>query len=468
MKLLAYLTLSFLLALSFYACADDGANSGDTPQTEQPDTFEPDSDDPDVSDPGANAPDSDDSDTNDLDSDDSDISDTDTNDLDTNEPDTDVPPEEAAEQLARAAIAGTVDPIEAFIRISHGAGFPVKCQDGKYLFMHLHEKGPWSIAGDFNNWEAQAMTRSVDGLWYIELSISNPIGSAYKFIQRSTDIADPWARAYEYNQHGEASFVAPPQRAHLQRFRVFSGQSLKSRDIRVYVPGTEGPWSVLYVHDGLELLGAAWKLGDTMEEIQGDFLIVGIDNTDDRMEEYIHVDDHYVGSTWNAKGKEYADLVQTDLRPFIEKRFATKDLRGLLGADLGGLISLYIAHLYPDDYAFTASMSGTLTWGRLALNNTTMQELYEEAGKRDFIIYADSGGNEGDGCLPGWADALEDEESRDNYCATKAFVDALVAKGYELDKDLFYHHEPDAQPNEEAWAARVNIPLEIFKDLDEK
>ncbi|HQC44398.1 MAG TPA: hypothetical protein PLC97_04115, partial [Myxococcota bacterium] len=66
MKLLAYLTLSFLLALSFYACADDGANSGDTPQTEQPDTFEPDSDDPDVSDPGANAPDSDDSDTNDL------------------------------------------------------------------------------------------------------------------------------------------------------------------------------------------------------------------------------------------------------------------------------------------------------------------------------------------------------------------------------------------------------------------
>ena len=69
---------------------------------------------------------------------------------------------------------------------------------------------------------------------------------------------------------------------------------------------------------------------------------------------------------------------------------------------------------------------------------------------------------------PGWADALEDEESRDNYCATKAFVDALVAKGYELNKDLFYHHEPDAQPSGEAWAARVNIPLEIFKDLDEK
>jgi predicted alpha/beta superfamily hydrolase len=403
----------------------------------------------------------------DLDAPDSDASDLDT-------PETQEPKD--AEYWARAAIAGSVDVDQAFIQISHGTGFPIKCRDGNYLFLHRHFDGPWFVAGDFNNWQKQAMTKSGDDLWHIEVSIPNPIGSGYKFVKENTYedtyIADPWARAHQYDEHGEISFVTAPQTAHLQRFRFLSGQGLEARDIRVYVPAMAGPWAVLYAHDGQNLfapdaIGGGWKLREAMSAIQGNFLIVGVDNTDDRMEEYIHVDDKVLGRVWHAKGDAYADFIQKDVRPFVESHFATKDLRGLMGSSLGGLISLYIAHLYPDDYAFAASLSGTLAWGRFELDQPTMQQLYVEVGKRDFIVYVDSGGGEGSGCSTGPQDAHEDENERDNYCATRAFADALAAMGYEYQKDLYHWHEPGALHNEAAWAARVDKSLRIFKFLGE-
>ena len=44
-------------------------------------------------------------------------------------------------------------------------------------------------------------------------------------------------------------------------------------------------------------------------------------------------------------------------------------------------------------YDFVGSLSGTLGWGQIGLDNTLMVDLYLAAGLRDFVIYVDSGGS---------------------------------------------------------------------------
>lgn len=429
-----YWFLSVLLTFVFFACAEgQSSNSNDPPK------------DP----PGDDVPGDD-------------------------EPGDDDPAVKDAEYWARAAIAGSVDKLEAFVTISQTTGFPVKCKNGKYLFLHWYDQGQWSVAGDFNNWSPQAMTKSGTDLWHAEISVSAPQGAGYKFVNNSTQyLADAWSRAYQYDENGEISYVQAPQSVHLERYHQFAGQGLKPRMLSVYVPAGSGPWPVLYAHDGQNLyspqaMNGGWKLREAMQQIGGEFLIVGIDNTEDRMQEYTHVDDKIDGTIFVAKGRAYADFVEKDLRPFIEKQYKTKPVRGLMGSSLGGLISLYIAHLYPESYVLSASLSGTLAWGRFGLGNTTMQTLYTQAGKRAFVVYADSGGGPGSGCSTGPQDALVDEDDRDNYCSTKSFVEALHGIGYEYEVDLYHWHEQDAPHNEQAWAARVNKPLSIFKALGEK
>ncbi|MGI5830351.1 MAG: alpha/beta hydrolase-fold protein [Bradymonadia bacterium] len=429
------LFLSFMLIFAGYSC-DEGTSIKKDPQV---DPTNPDPTNPDPTNP------------------------------DTTNPD---PIVKDAEYWARASIAGSVDTLEAFTTISQTTGFPVKCKDGKYLFLHWHDQGSWSIAGDFNEWNPQEMTKAGEDLWYSEISVSQAAGSGYKFVYNNSDYqADTWSRSYQYDDFGEISYVEPPKTVHLERYHRFAGQGLKPRTLRVYVPAGSGPWPVLYAHDGQNLfspyaIGNGWKLREALAQISANFLVVGIDNTEDRMNEYTHVDDKVFGEVFVSKGKEYAAFVHDDVRNFIEKQYPTKELRGLMGSSLGGLISLYIAHLYPDSYDIALSLSGTLAWGRFGLDNTTMLKLYQNAGKRDFTIYADSGGGPGDGCSTGQEDAHKDENDRDNYCATKAFVDGLSAMGYEYEKNLYHWHEPEAEHNEAAWAARVFRPLTLFKNLD--
>jgi len=184
------------------------------------------------------------------------------------------------------------------------------------------------------------------------------------------------------------------------------------------------------------------------------------------MHEYTHVDDEISGTLYDARGDAYARLLELHVRPYVESTFPTNGLRGLMGSSLGGLISLYIAHLYPQSYHFVASLSGTLGWGKFALDNLIMQQLYENAGHRDFVIYVDSGGGPGtEGCVDVDGDGYIDGKSPDNYCHNVAFAQAMDAIGYTFLADLFHWWEENAEHNEAAWASRVFRPLGVFADM---
>ena len=348
--------------------------------------------------------------------------------------------------------------------IANNSGFPLPAPDGGYWFACRCQGDGWMLAGDHEGWSGQPMTQQGE-LWWILADVPDPDGSLYKFTDGSAWTADPLARRYGYDEYGEFSLVEASA-AHLERKVDVGGYGLEGRELRIWVPTSGSFTHTLYAHDGQNLfdpeaIWGGWHLQDSLPD---DVLVVGIDNTAARMEEYTHTTDTLYGDEYGGWGDDYADLVELQIRPMIEGLYGEPEVVGVLGSSLGGLISLHIASRHEGAYDFAASMSGTLSWGSFEQHNPTIIELYEDAGHRSTAVFLDSGGY-GD-CVDTDADGLlDDGEGADNYCPTLQMASTLEAAGYAWEQDLWHWHEPNAEHNEAEWAARVWRPLEVFKSL---
>jgi Putative esterase len=168
-----------------------------------------------------------------------------------------------------------------------------------------------------------------------------------------------------------------------------------------------------------------------------------------------------------GKGDAYADFLKNTVRPLIQKQYGETGPVGIMGSSLGGLISLHIADREPGEYAFAASLSGTVGWGSIGdgIRNPTMIERYKARGHQGTVLYIDSGGS--GTCFDSDSDGIADDDpdAHDNFCENNQLRDALLSVGYASEKDLFHWWEPGAQHNEAAWGARVFRPLSIFSGL---
>lgn len=371
----------------------------------------------------------------------------------------------ADEALLREAIAGEADAEEALATLERSGGLPVETDDGTFLFACLCGDGDWMLAGDHEGWSGQAMERTGD-LWWIEVEIAEPDGSLYKFTDGEDWIPDPLGRRYGFDDFGEYSLVRASA-AHLERWHDVEGQGLAARDLQVWVPEDGAFTHLLFAHDGQNLfdpeaMWGGWRLQDSVPD---DVLVVGLDNTWDRMEEYTHTTDTIYGDVYGGWGDQYAALVEDDVRPMMVGAYGEPEVVGTMGSSLGGLISFYIAHVYEGRYDMAISLSGTMGWGSIGDTNPTMIELYADAGHRDTALYLDSGGS-GD-CYDSDGDGIEDDDldAGDNYCENNQLRDTLEAAGYVHETDLWHWWEPDAEHNEAAWADRVWRPLEVFASL---
>lgn len=371
----------------------------------------------------------------------------------------------ADEALLREAIAGETDAAEALSAVAARGGLPVATEAGSYLFACLCGDGDWMLAGDHDGWAGQDMAQT-GALWWIEVEIPDPDGSLYKFTDGEDWIPDPLGRRYGFDDNGEYSLVRASA-AHLERWYAVDGQGLAARDLQVWVP-KDGVFShLLFAHDGQNLFdpGAMWGGWRLQDSLPDDMLVVGIDNTWDRMEEYTHTTDVLDGDTYGGWGDDYAALVEQDIRPMMIAAYGEPEVVGTMGSSLGGLISLYIAHVYEGQYDMAISLSGTMGWGSLGANNPTIIEIYADAGHRSTALYLDSGG--GGDCYDSDGDGIDDDdlEADDNYCENAQLRDVLADAGYEYEVDLWHWWEPDAEHNEAAWADRVWRPLETFAGL---
>ncbi len=371
------------------------------------------------------------------------------------------------------ALPGAGDPstlVDEFVQeIGYGDhGFPITC-DGVLAVVHLGGPGQaFSVAGDFNDWLAgeHPLAEPVPGFYYARVELPEDPQGLYKLVQ-DDDVffADPLARRFGWDRFGEYSQVdALPERGHHERWWDFDqgAGALQPRTVSVYLPAgalEEAALPVVYMHDGQNLfspeaLFGGWRVSETLEVAIGDgtldpLVVVGIDNTSARFDEYTPVTDVIGGEEVGGRADEYADFLVDGIKPFIEARYpVASDPAGVatMGSSLGGLVSLYLGRRHPDAFGHVASMSGTIVWGSIGAANPTIVDLFQQDAPSGTRIYLDSGGDAGMGCP---------DDGFDNYCGNVEMADLLRGLGWVDEADLFYRWQPGAPHNELAWADRL-------------
>ena len=256
---------------------------------------------------------------------------------------------------------------------------------------------------------------------------ANVVVSAYE--------ADPELRPYFFaDERGHISDVE-----HVP----FDGGTLT---VRVYYPAgydenTRHRYPVLYMQDGQNLFfpeeafgGHEWRVDETMDRLDRmnavvETIVVGIAPAD-RMRDY------------SAPGYEaYGRGIVQQLKPRIDARvrsYTGPHHTAVMGSSLGGVASLYLAWQYPEHFGMAGCLSSTFG---------VMDDLFHRIAvepRRDIAVYLDSG----------WP--------RDNFDATNAMRDLLIARGYQLGVDLLQFSFPDGIHHEQSWAARLHLPLQFF------
>jgi len=367
----------------------------------------------------------------------------------------------------RDMLGGDLAPEDGLALVAANGGWPIPTDDG-FLFVRLDDpKGPYRLSGDHNGWALDDLEQA-DGFWWAQVVIDAPTDSLYKFVDAAGDFSpDKHARRYGYDEFGEYSLVEA-QAAHLERWPDISDGVVDARTVRVWVPD-DPVTHQLYAHDGQNLFDpdAIWGGWNLQASLGSSTLVIGIDNTWARIEEYTHVTDTLDGVTYGGDGDAYADFVQDHVRPFIEGEYGVADTVGTLGSSLGGLIALHIVLRHRARWDFAGCMSGTLGWGSIEQANETLIQRYQAGGHIPTALYLDSGGSDGGGCTDSDGDGTWDDTlaSHDNYCETIQMVETLESVGFEWDTDLWHWWEPDASHDELAWGARVWRPLEVFEAL---
>ncbi len=237
----------------------------------------------------------------------------------------------------------------------------------------------------------------------------------------------------------------------------YSPQLNNSRDITLYLPpsyneNTAKRYPVLYMHDGQNLFdpatapnGVDWGVEQSFDQLIGqgevrEAIVVGIDNTPDRISEYTPtVDPTYGGGNADA----YLDFIQQTLKPYIDSHYRTltdaPDTM-MMGSSLGGLLSCYAGLTRSTVYGAVGCMSSSFWWDNESFTHTV--QAYQS--KKPVRIYLDVGGND------------------DGEAQTETFRDALVADGWVSGDDMLYVFDPNGSHNEASWASRLPGALEFL------
>ncbi|WP_426173880.1 alpha/beta hydrolase [Massilia sp. TWR1-2-2] len=235
---------------------------------------------------------------------------------------------------------------------------------------------------------------------------------------------------------------------------VESPQLKNSRSLRIFLPASYQEnlakrYPVLYMHDGQNLFdaktaayGVEWGMDETVNRLvatgaMDEVIVVGIDNTPDRIPEYTPCCDPKHGG---GKLDAYEAFVVDTVKPMIDKTLRTlpgKENTAIMGSSLGGIASVLIAQHRPDVFSKAGGVSSSFWWNERAL-------VTKAAARVPVKFYLDAG-TSGDG--------LED---------TLLMRDVMLAQGYRAGADLMFYSAEGGKHNEASWAARVEKPLTWF------
>ncbi|MBI2420242.1 MAG: alpha/beta hydrolase [Ignavibacteriales bacterium] len=217
------------------------------------------------------------------------------------------------------------------------------------------------------------------------------------------------------------------------------------RDIIIWLPPTYSldtgkTYPVLYMHDGQNIMdprtsyaGADWRVDEWADRLiaeakMEEIIIVGINNTPDRLYEYSDC----------QTGMYYRNFLTRELKPFIDSRYRTKPEKentAIMGSSMGGLCSLLTVWKHGDVFGKAGCLSSSFYFSN---DKSFKMVLFAEDHPR-VTFYIDSG-----------EDGKKD--------AQKMFT-LLSQKGYIIGEDIDYYYARGAQHTESAWANRLERPL---------
>lgn len=152
-----------------------------------------------------------------------------------------------------------------------------------------------------------------------------------------------------------------------------SEQIFMDRRLWIYTPPSyKESWSafpVVYVQDGCDLFCAGTNSLDTMEQWMSEsklkeVILVGIESAQ-RNDDYTPWPAPALTERFNdfgGKGDRYLSFIVHDLKPYIDAEYNTDSSftgTAIMGASLGGLISIYAAYLYPQVFGAIGAISAS-------------------------------------------------------------------------------------------------------------
>jgi predicted alpha/beta superfamily hydrolase len=233
-----------------------------------------------------------------------------------------------------------------------------------------------------------------------------------------------------------------------------SPQLNNSRKLRIYLPPSYGEnaakrYPVLYMHDGQNLFdaksaayGVEWGIDETADRLIGagqmdEVIVVGIDNTPERIAEYTPCCDPKHGG---GKLAAYQAYIIDTVKPYVDATLRTlpgRENTAIMGSSLGGIASVLIAQHQPQVFSKAGGVSSSFWW-----NEGSM--VSKPAARVPVRFYLDAGTKD---------DGLE---------GSAAMRDAMLAQGYRMPADLMFVTAEGGIHNEASWAARVDKPLTWF------
>jgi len=231
----------------------------------------------------------------------------------------------------------------------------------------------------------------------------------------------------------------------IQLHEQFSPALGRNVTISVRVPAGDGPFPVLYMHDGHNLFDRStssynqiWQVEDAFHYDIADVIVVGIDAPQDqrRLDELCPFENTYS----KGLGDKYLQFV-LDTKAMIDATYPTKsdrDNTGIMGASMGGFISTVALAKHSDVFSKFGFVSSAY-W-----IDERIYSLIKESAWKPSKVYMDVGTHE-----TGLADAAAYVNGSQRMKAV------LEAQGQRVN----YHEFHEAQHNEREWAVRFPLIL---------
>jgi predicted alpha/beta superfamily hydrolase len=275
----------------------------------------------------------------------------------------------------------------------------------------------------------------------------------------------------------------------IDRIDSFPSKFVTARNVDVWVPddySNKKTYAVLYMHDGQMLFDntttwnkKAWDVDDMAVKLmkQGtvkEFIVVGVWNggptrhpdyfpqkpfqsLNKAQQDWVVKDLQNAGRTkevFQPVSDNYLKFLVTELKPFIDKHYATKKDRQntfIAGSSMGGLISMYAICEYPQVFGGAACLS-THWPGVFSMNNNPVPDAFLSYLKthlpnpKTHLLYFDHGTATLDAMYPAFQ---------------KKADEIILAKGYGPNNFLSKIF-PGEDHSETAWSKRLQYPLEFL------